>query len=172
MLHLVASLILVSSTLGDVDVSDLSRGASWIGRVKIKTVESLNSGSVPTTLVSAEIVEALKGSGAKGSRIDFQAPGGSRGQKRFMVLGVPSFRVDRDYILFLTKDPSSASAASPAELLGWSAFQVIEDSRGVHVIRAGDTTIVESQGAGYHLTHDRSFKDYDVFVAEVFRSLD
>lgn len=169
MVHFVASLMIISSTMGDVDVADLARGAIWIGRVKVVSVRSSASGSVPTTIVSAQIVETLKGNGSQGMTIQFQAPGGERGKKRFMILGVPSFKVETEYVLFLTKDP--VTAGSSAELLGWSAFRIVEDSRGFYVMRAGDTTIVETDSYGSRLIHDRSFTEYDVFVAEVFRSL-
>lgn len=172
---------LYATTLGGGAVSDLSRQAQWIGRIQIDSIDSISSSSeFPFSRVQGKILEVFKGSGESNQTVSFQMPGGRKGQNSFAVMGFPIFKSGGEYVVFLDSEPRMGSTALTlnvikAGLVGWTAFRVMHADQQVSarmVIRAGEPSLLQNNGRGRMLIHDRSIKTYDDFVSEIYRSLD
>jgi hypothetical protein len=166
-----------ATTISHGSVADLTRESGWIGRVEVEEIVSITSSATfPLSRVKAKVLEVFQGSSAVGSRIHFEIPGGSRGNRTYAVLGFPPLKVGSHYVIFLNSSPhQSATALSRGYgvgLVGWSAFRVIEREGASAVVRVGEPTLLQHSVRGLELTHDRSIRSYNDFVSEIHRALD
>jgi hypothetical protein len=169
----------IATTLSELSTDELSQEAAWIARVRVNQISTSAIGTFPHREIQGELVEIFKGSGDVGDFVSFKLPGGERNGKTYAVMGLPRFVEGQEYVLFLNSYPGHSnsqqalSLTGAAGLTGWTAYKVLmNENNPEFVVRADEMNLVKSVG-GYSALHmDRKVEDYQVFVTDIFRSLD
>jgi hypothetical protein len=166
-----------ATTVLSQSVSAVTSRAVWVGRVKVVELKVTQGTHIPSTEVKAEIQEVFKGQGESLQMISTSVPGGQVSPERnTVVVGVPSFLLGEEYILFLKSNPvilssdETSTQSQPPELVDWSAFHIVQkgDNSKV-VIRSGETTFLNTVRGNAFFEHARATR-YEDFVGQIFRA--
>jgi len=88
-------------------------------------------GDLIVTVTSAEVLDCLKGCSLVGYTVDIEVPGGSSGNRGFMVAGSPRFTPDEVYLIFADL---GANGRWQPRLLADSVLRESKDLEGVTVL--------------------------------------
>lgn len=167
-----------STSLMNVETTDVARASGWIANVVVESVSQANA-SAPFIVVRARVIDVLKGFAQPGQVVSFHVPGGMANGKKVSVMGMPEFRVNRKYVVFLDQAPSTSTALSmsapAAGLQNWTAYEVSKAANGAGevVSRAGGLEYARSTQRGLSIQHGASrSKPLNDLYAEIFRGLD
>lgn len=170
-----------ATTMVELSLGDQARGAAWIGKVSVESVETVQVSGFPFTRIQARVIEILKGAGQTGQKVSALLPGGKKGNRIVSVMGLPVLRTGKEYVLFLNSNPqanqaayaATAGAISNASSIGWGGvYRVAGKGANQIVFKAGESIVAKRGAAGLALTHEsRDSMSYSVFADSVFKEL-
>lgn len=151
-------------------VSDLSREAREIYRVRIQAWEYKSIRGELWTEYKAQVLEAFKGDTPSGELILLHLPGGKEGKRHSKILGLPSIQKDQEYVVFLQ---DSVRASGVHRLVGWSAFVVGKDQLGQrYVMSVGSSDRSHARSTALQSAEYSNIRPYEAFVEDVFLHMD
>lgn len=164
-----------STTLMNMETSEVARSASWIGRVRVLEVSQPDSAQ-PLLNVTAEVLDVLKGSSSVGERVSFRIPGGRVSGRSISVMGFAEFKKQREYLVFLDSVPTPRTGlsleGSAVGLQNWTAYEVSRNKQGNRLaLRAGAAGLAHSSSRGLSITHDTQERRLEDLYSDIFRGL-
>ncbi len=113
------------------DPGELAIHSEAVLELRAGLSHSENRGSLILTVTSAEVLDCLKGCSLVGNTIELEVPGGSSGNRGFMVAGSPRFAADEVYLIFADL---GANGRWQPRLLADSVLRESKDLEGVPVL--------------------------------------
>lgn len=170
-------ILLVSASVGATSlrerpVSDLSRDAREIYRVKILGTNFVKAKGQVWTEYEAQVLEAFKGDTPSARRVRLHMPGGLDGDKGLRIMGLPRMEVGHEYIVFL-EDPLRLEGLH--RLTDWSAYVVGRDQEGRRYVQSAHVAEKASHShehSSARFALNRGTRSYDSFIEDVFLHMD